>query len=86
MARTLKPNSQGSQFFIVTGSTASVALDQARTYVIFGNVVQGMDVVDKIAAMPNSGDPGQSGSRPRGHGQRHDQGTLTGATQTVTEC
>jgi peptidyl-prolyl cis-trans isomerase B (cyclophilin B) len=55
MARTSQPHSQGSQFFIVLDDAASQSLDQARTYVIFGNVVQGMDVVDKIAAMPNSG-------------------------------
>jgi cyclophilin family peptidyl-prolyl cis-trans isomerase len=55
MARTPQPNSQGSQFFIVLADSAAGALDAARTYVIFGNVVQGMDVVDKIAAMPNSG-------------------------------
>jgi cyclophilin family peptidyl-prolyl cis-trans isomerase len=64
MARTQQPHSQGSQFFIVTGSTASVALDQARTYVIFGNVVQGMDVVDKIAATPNSGSPDNRALNP----------------------
>ncbi len=59
MARTSQPDSQGSQFFIVLDDTARGALDQYRTYVIFGNVVSGMDVVDKIAAMPNGG--GQAG-------------------------
>jgi cyclophilin family peptidyl-prolyl cis-trans isomerase len=57
MARTREPNSQGSQFFIaledLTGS-----LDKAGGYVIFGEVIEGMDVVDEIGAMPNSG--GQS--------------------------
>jgi cyclophilin family peptidyl-prolyl cis-trans isomerase len=55
MARTSEPNSQGSQFFIVLDDQAEQALDQARTYAIFGRVTSGMDVVDAIAAMPNSG-------------------------------
>jgi peptidyl-prolyl cis-trans isomerase B (cyclophilin B) len=57
MARSRQPDSQGSQFFIVLDDSAAQALDAARTYVIFGNVAQGMDVVDRIAAMPNSGSP-----------------------------
>ncbi len=60
MARTSQPDSAGSQFFIVLDDSARDALEQFRTYVIFGNVVSGMDVVDKIAAMPNSG--GQAGT------------------------
>jgi peptidyl-prolyl cis-trans isomerase B (cyclophilin B) len=55
MARTQAPNSQGSQFFIVLDDSAAQALDAYRTYVIFGNVVSGMDVADGIAAMPNAG-------------------------------
>ncbi|MEO6350604.1 MAG: peptidylprolyl isomerase [Candidatus Limnocylindrales bacterium] len=57
MARTSAPNSQGSQFFVVLSDAARPALEQFRTYVIFGRVVEGMDVVDKIAALPNSGSP-----------------------------
>jgi len=64
MARTPQPNSQGSQFFIVLADSAAQALDAARTYVIFGNVVQGMDVVDKIAAMPNSGGQANAAVNP----------------------
>jgi len=56
MARTQSPNSQGSQFFIVLSDDAHDALEQFRTYVIFGEVAEGMDVVDEIAAMPNAGD------------------------------
>jgi hypothetical protein len=48
MARTLDPNSQGSQFFVVLDDDAKGALDSARTYVIFGRVLEGMDVVDAI--------------------------------------
>jgi len=55
MARAQQPNSQGSQFFIVLDDAAAPALESYRTYVIFGRVTAGMDVVDKIAAMPNSG-------------------------------
>jgi cyclophilin family peptidyl-prolyl cis-trans isomerase len=45
MARMLDPNSAGSQFFIVLNN--SKFLD--GQYTVFGKVVEGMDVVDKIA-------------------------------------
>jgi len=48
------PNTNGSQFFIVL---ADSGLDP--NYSVFGEVTSGMDVVDAIAAGPNSG--GQSG-------------------------
>ncbi len=44
------PNTNGSQFFICL---ADVQLPPA--YSVFGKVTQGMDVVDAIGAMPNSG-------------------------------
>jgi cyclophilin family peptidyl-prolyl cis-trans isomerase len=50
MARTPQPDSQGSQFFVVLDDAAEAQLDAARTYVIFGRVVEGMDVVDAIVA------------------------------------
>ena len=56
MARTSQPHSQGSQFFIVLSDDAIQALASANTYAIMGHVTAGMDVVDAIAAMPNSGD------------------------------
>jgi cyclophilin family peptidyl-prolyl cis-trans isomerase len=56
MARSSQPNSQGSQFFIVLDDAARSSLDAARTYAIFGRVVEGMDVVDAIAAAPTSGE------------------------------
>jgi cyclophilin family peptidyl-prolyl cis-trans isomerase len=56
MARTQEPDSQGSQFFIVLDDAARGALERYRTYAIFGRVVEGMDVVDAIAAGPTSGD------------------------------
>ena len=40
-------NTNGSQFFIVHKDT-----NLPKNYVIFGKVVEGMDVVDKIAEMP----------------------------------
>ena len=44
MARAQDPNSAGSQFFIVT--TDSTFLD--RQYTVFGEVVEGIDIADKI--------------------------------------
>jgi cyclophilin family peptidyl-prolyl cis-trans isomerase len=64
MARTPQPNSQGSQFFIVLDDGARSSLAQANTYAIFGNVTAGMDVVDAIAAMPNSGAPNNAAVQP----------------------
>ena len=48
MARGPDPNSAGSQFFIVVQNAPK--LD--RQYTIFGRVISGMDVVDKIVSVP----------------------------------
>ncbi|MGA8485117.1 MAG: peptidylprolyl isomerase [Nitrososphaeraceae archaeon] len=48
MARSSDPNSAGSQFFIVVND--SKFLD--HQYTVFGKVVDGIDVVDKIASLP----------------------------------
>ena len=64
MARSSLPNSQGSQFFIVLDAGAVPALAQANTYAIMGEVTAGMDVVDAIAAMPNSGEPNNAALDP----------------------
>ncbi len=48
MARAMHPNSAGSQFFIM--HEESPHLDGA--YAAFGKVVEGMDVVDRIAVTP----------------------------------
>lgn len=50
MARTNDPNSAGSQFFIVVKD--SNFLD--GQYTVFGEVVKGMDVVDKIVSLPRN--------------------------------
>jgi peptidyl-prolyl cis-trans isomerase B (cyclophilin B) len=55
MARTPNPHSQGSQFFIVLSDDAGASLARTNTYAIMGHVTTGMEVVDAIAAMPNSG-------------------------------
>ena len=47
MARASDPNSAGSQFFIVVSD--SLFLD--RQYTAFGEVVEGMDVADKIVSL-----------------------------------
>ena len=48
MARSMHPNSAGSQFFIMRKT--SPHLDGA--YAAFGKVIEGMDVVNKIAETP----------------------------------
>ncbi len=54
MARSSAPNSGGSQFFIMLGTAAS--LD--GQYAAFGQVIEGMDVIDQI----KKGDKGNNGS------------------------
>ena len=45
------PNTNGSQFFIMHKDTAL-----PKNYVIFGKVLEGLDIVDKIAEAPVTGD------------------------------
>ncbi len=45
------PNTNGSQFFICSGSDAR-NLNYTPNYTQFGQVISGMDVVQKIAAVP----------------------------------
>ena len=55
MARTADPNSATAQFFINVKNNA--ALDYGvggAGYAVFGNVVGGMDVVDRIVAVPTT--------------------------------
>ena len=51
MARATDPDSAGSQFFVVTSD--STFLD--KQYTVFGQVVEGMEVADKIVNLPRDG-------------------------------
>jgi cyclophilin family peptidyl-prolyl cis-trans isomerase len=57
MARTRAPNSSGAQWFFVAGPAAS-ALDATGTYVNFGTVTEGLEVVQEILAL--AGPDGQT--------------------------
>lgn len=54
MARTSNPNSATSQFFInvVDNDMLNAPNPDGHGYAVFGRVTQGMDVVDKIRAVP----------------------------------
>ncbi|MGL4668310.1 MAG: peptidylprolyl isomerase [Saezia sp.] len=59
MARTNNPNSATSQFFINLVDNASLDSTQPNNgYAVFGRVVQGMDIVDKIRAVPTGNNKG----------------------------
>jgi peptidyl-prolyl cis-trans isomerase B (cyclophilin B) len=47
-ARTSDPNSAGSQFFLMVARAPH--LD--NQYTVYGQVIEGMDVIDKIVALP----------------------------------
>jgi cyclophilin family peptidyl-prolyl cis-trans isomerase len=66
MARSSGPNSVGSQFFIVLDDQAAAALADPsyNNYQIIGTVTSGMEVVDEIAAMPNSGGQSNAALQP----------------------
>ena len=62
MARTMDPNSATSQFFINVQDNPFLDAANARDgngYAVFGRVVEGMDVVDKIKAVPTGDMAGQ---------------------------
>jgi peptidyl-prolyl cis-trans isomerase B (cyclophilin B) len=63
MARTSDPDSASSQFFINHANNGFLNKAQASDghgYCVFGKVIDGMDVIDKIAAVPTG--------RKAGHG------------------
>jgi cyclophilin family peptidyl-prolyl cis-trans isomerase len=59
------PNTGGSQFFLITGPKGHL-LDGSPNYTIFGKIVKGLDVAQKIQALPIQ-DPsaGISGQQPK---------------------
>jgi peptidyl-prolyl cis-trans isomerase A (cyclophilin A) len=66
MARTMDPNSATAQFFINVKDNAFLDAAQSQDgngYAVFGKVVQGMDVVDKIRKVP-TGQKGMHGDVP----------------------
>ena len=55
MARTAEPNSATAQFFINVKNNASLVYGVGGPgYAVFGTVVDGMDVVDRIVAVPTT--------------------------------
>lgn len=66
MARTSDPDSATSQFFINVGNNSrlnfSSATPQGYGYTVFGKVIGGMDIVNKIAKAPK----GATGAVPAG--------------------
>ena len=64
-ARTTDPDSASSQFFV--NLTDNPALDATRRepgYTVFGRVVEGMEVIDEIGALPTGARGGFSGEVP----------------------
>jgi peptidyl-prolyl cis-trans isomerase A (cyclophilin A) len=61
MARTSSPNSASSQFFFTVDDKAS-QLDAQGTYVSFGTVISGLDVLQKILASNVPGTGGLGGA------------------------
>jgi len=58
MANTGRPNTGGSQFFINTVDNTYLDMENKSTpyaHPVFGEVVDGMDVVDKIEKVPTDG-------------------------------
>jgi peptidyl-prolyl cis-trans isomerase B (cyclophilin B) len=68
MARTPHPHSASAQFFINVADNAflnhTAPTQQGWGYAVFGKVVEGMDVVDKISAVP-TGDKGMHQNVPQ---------------------
>jgi cyclophilin family peptidyl-prolyl cis-trans isomerase len=63
IARAGSADSGSTQFFIVLEDSAQTSLgaSTANNYAIFGSVTSGMDVVDRIAAVPLGGEPEPGG-------------------------
>lgn len=75
MARTGAADSAGAQFFFATGPNVS-NLDSQGTYVTFGKVSKGLDVLKKIIGLHEATSDGLGGKPSR---------TVTVKTITITE-
>jgi peptidyl-prolyl cis-trans isomerase B (cyclophilin B) len=68
MARTPHPHSASAQFFINVADNAflnhTAPTQQGWGYAVFGKVVEGMEIVDKISAVP-TGDKGMHQNVPQ---------------------
>lgn len=64
MARTSDPNSATAQFFINVADNAALNFPSNGGYAVFGKVVEGMDVVDKIKAVQTRADARLGGDVP----------------------
>jgi cyclophilin family peptidyl-prolyl cis-trans isomerase len=59
MARTAAPHSADSQFYV--NLVDNIALDPSPSrwgYAVFGRVIEGMEVIDRIASLPTGARPG----------------------------
>jgi cyclophilin family peptidyl-prolyl cis-trans isomerase len=75
MARTGAPDSAGAQFFFATGPNVS-KLDSQGTYVTFGKVSKGLEVLKKIIGLHEATEDGLGGKPSR---------TVTVNSITITE-
>ena len=75
MARTGQPNSAGAQFFFVTGPNGAL-LNSQGTYVTFGKISKGLDVVKAIQALHEPTSDGLGGKPSK---------TVTVNSVTITE-
>lgn len=64
MARTSDPNSATAQFFINVVNNNALNYPNNGGYAVFGKVVEGMDVVDKIKAVATRADARLGGDVP----------------------
>ncbi len=64
MARTGAPDSSSAQFFFSTGPNVSL-LDSQGTYLLFGEVIEGLDVLQAIIGLHEENDSGLGGAPSR---------------------
>jgi len=64
MARTSNPNSATAQFFINVADNAALNFPSNGGYAVFGKVIAGMDVVEKIKGVPTRADARLGGDVP----------------------